>query len=73
MLGCIQHNFLEWPFSQQLEGDFLHLIEIGDEMKEVVAVTSFLRQTPRPVLASIYYGAFEEDLRIACQKDLDWI
>ena len=73
MLGCIQHNFLEWPFSEQLEGDFLHFIEVSDEVLYVVAVTSFLREVLRPILASIFCGSFEEGFRIARQKNLNRI
>ena len=73
MLCCVQHDLLERPFSQQLQGDFPHLIEISDEVSYVVAVTSFSREMPRPVLASILYSSFEKSLRIAHQKNLDWI
>jgi hypothetical protein len=52
--------FFEGPFSQQLRGDLPHLIEVSDEVADVVAITSFLRETPRPVLPSIRYSAFEK-------------
>ena len=73
MLGCIQHNFFEGPFSQQLGGDLPHLIKVSGEVADVVAITSFWAEMPRPILTSIRYSAFEEDLRIARQKNLDWI
>ena len=73
MLCCVQHDLLERPFSQQLGGNFPHLIEIGDEVSYVVAVTSFLREVPRPIFASIFYSSFKESFRIARQKNLDWI
>ena len=72
MLCRVQHDFFEGPFSQRLKSDLPHLIEISNEIPYVVAVTSFLRETPRPVLAAIPYSAGEEDLRIACQENLDW-
>ena len=65
--------FLKGPFSQQLGRDLPHLIEVSDEVADVVAIPSFLRETPRPVLPSIRYSVFEKNLRIARQKDLDWI
>ena len=64
ILCCVQHNLFERPLGQQLAGDFLHFIEISDEVSYIVAVTSFLRETPRPVLTSILYGSFEKNLRI---------
>ena len=70
ILCCIQHDFLEGRFSQQLRGDLRHLIEISDEVLYVIAVTSFLREASRPVLAAILYSAFEEDFRVTCQKNL---
>ena len=73
MLCCVQHNFLEGRFSQQLRGDLPHLIEISDEVLYVIAGTSFLREIPRPVLAAIFYSTFEEDLRITRQENLNWI
>ena len=73
MLCCVQHDFFERPFNQQLRGDRPYLIEISDEVSYVITVTSFLCETSRPVLASIFHSAFEEDLRIAHQKKLDRI
>ena len=73
ILCCVQHNLFERPFGQQLKGGFPHLIEISDEISYIVAVTPFLRKTPRPVLASILYSSFEKYLRITRQKNLDWI
>ena len=66
ILCCVQHDFLEGRFSQQLGGDLLHFIEVSNEVTDVVAVTSFLREPPRPVLAAIFYSACEEDFCVAC-------
>ena len=61
ILCRVQHDFLEGPFSQQLRSDLPHLIEISNEISYVVAVASFLREVPRPILTSILYSTCEED------------
>ena len=48
ILCCVQHNLSERPFSQQLEGDFPHLIEISDEVSYIVAVAFFLARDASP-------------------------
>ena len=73
ILCCVQHDVFEGLFSQQLGGNLPHLIEVSDEVLYVIAVTSFLREASRPVLAAIFYSAFEGDLRITRQENLNWI